>query len=175
MLESGADKIIISSALYEKNNWILSSAETFGSQCLIACLDYKILRNQIKFFSNQGTNPIEKSLEDLVLNIKNLQIGEIMVNSIDKDGSKTGFDLFTFKKLNALTTKPLIVCGGYGSPKDIKKLWQKESVSICIGNVLNHKEHSVAKIKSWIKKNTKFQVRSDKEIDYRGFDNDLLY
>ena len=175
MLENGAEKVLISTSLYEKNLWIKKSAETFGSQCLIACIDYRLKDNQINFFSHGGSIQIKKSLKELSKLLESLKVGEVMLHNIEEDGSKKGFDKKFCKIFNKLISKPLIVTGGYGKPQHIVDLWNNISSSVCIGNSLNFQEHSVSKIKSWIRKNSNFSVRIDKEFNYLNKDHDLLF
>ena len=83
--------------------------------------------------------------------LNELEVGEIMFNSIDRDGTKKGFDIKTFKKIKQKVNKPIIFCGGCGHPKHLLNLFSCGVVSGSIGNILNYKEHAIGIIKSFIK------------------------
>ena len=157
LLKSGAEKVVISSGLYNKNEWIKSASRTFGAQSIIACLDYSVEANRISLYAKSGSLKVKKNIFDF---------GEIMLNSIQRDGKKQGFDIKTFNKIKEKTSKPIILCGGCGHPKHLTDLFSSGIVSGSIGNMLNYKEHAISLIKSFIKNNSKHEVRVNKDLFY---------
>ena len=166
LLQNGAEKVVISSALYEKNLWIQNASKTFGAQSIIACLDYKVERNKICIYAKSGSQKIKKNVDDILQQLNELEVGEIMFNSIDRDGQKNGFDIKTFKKIRQRVNKPIIFCGGCGHPEHLLNLFSSGVVSGSIGNILNYKEHAIGIIKSFIKNNSKFDVRIESDMYY---------
>jgi cyclase len=112
--DNGADKIIINSAFHEnQNNFIKKIVDNYGSQSLVASIDYK---NQgvsnAEVFVNCGQKKIIKNLEDSIKTVEELGAGELMLNSIDRDGVGYGYDVETLEEVNNLTSLPIIPCGG---------------------------------------------------------------
>ena len=163
MLDNGAEKVVISSHLYGQNKWIMEASKKFGSQCIIGCIDYKIIDNKAVILRNNGTTFIKQSLFETVDLLSKIEIGEIMLHSIDNDGRRLGYDIETLKEINAISSKPLIICGGAGNFSHIKNVISLDGCSPAIGNMLNHKEHHVAKIKAWLKTNCREKVRPNLE------------
>jgi len=166
LLKSGAEKVVISSGLYNKNEWIKNASRTFGAQSIIACLDYLVEANTISLYAKSGSLKIKKNIFDFLKELEDLEVGEIMLNSIQKDGKKQGFDIETFNKIQEKTSKPIILCGGCGHPNHLIDLFSSGIVSGSIGNMLNYKEHAISLIKSFIKNNSRHEVRVNKELFY---------
>jgi cyclase len=116
LLRSGADKVVINSALFESQDFISQLASEFGQQCVVASIDVKSSpsgdyqvwsQNGIKREDGSAKYWLEKIAKDLV--------GEIYVNSMDRDGTGQGFDLNILDLLPAGINKPVILAGGAGN------------------------------------------------------------
>ena len=119
LLEIGADKISINSSAYENPKLIEQVANQFGSQCIVASIDAKKVGDSWICFSNSGTkyenvNPIvwSKRLEEL-------GAGEILITSIDKDGTRNGYDLDLIANVSKQVKIPVIASGGAGNYEDM--------------------------------------------------------
>jgi len=136
-LDSGADKLVINSQLFNIK-LINTLSKNFGEQCLIGSLDYKLEKDMINCFKNNGTEIINKNLVDIIKFLENLPIGEIILNSIDRDGTGFGFD---FKILNYFPKefkKPLIFSGGAGNYKHLLDAFKNKQIDgIATANLLN--------------------------------------
>jgi cyclase len=117
-LDLGADKIAINTVLIEHPNLIEIAAERFGSQCVVASIDVRKEVNSYRVYYNCGRNPTKWMPEHLAMEAEKRGAGEILLTSIDRDGSLEGYD----NELNSLVTKsvgiPVIVCGGAGKWQD---------------------------------------------------------
>ncbi len=121
LLEIGADKISINSSAYENPRLIEEVANQYGSQCVVASIDAKKTGNKWTCFSNSGTkdkkiNPItwSKKLEEL-------GAGEILITSIDKDGTNEGYDYDLISEITSQVKVPVIASGGAGKYDDMYK------------------------------------------------------
>ena len=115
LFQSGADKIIINTGIYENPTLIKELVRIYGSQSIVASIDYKITGNKQTILINNGTNEIKKDLDTYISYVQDLGVGEIYLNSIDKDGTGFGFDLETIIKISSNIKIPLIIAGGAGN------------------------------------------------------------
>lgn len=115
LFNSGADKIILNSSLFENPALVLELVKIYGSQSIVASIDYKIKGNSSFVFINDGTIEIEKDLPTYIEHVQSLGIGEIYLNSIDKDGTGFGYDFETINNISSKIKIPLIIVGGAGN------------------------------------------------------------
>lgn len=115
LFNSGADKIVLNTALFEIPDLVKDIIQRYGSQSVVASVDYKTDGGLNKVFIHDGAKELPVSLEDYIAYIKTLNIGEIYLNSIDKDGTGFGYDFETIKKVKENLTVPLIIAGGAGN------------------------------------------------------------
>jgi cyclase len=116
LLRSGADKISINSELFGKRDLASELAEEFGQQCVVGSIDLKRSKTgDFHVCSNDGSEINESSARDLLENILQSDVGEIYLNSMDRDGTGQGLDLEILDLLPARVKKPVIVAGGVGN------------------------------------------------------------
>ncbi len=115
LLNSGADKVSINTAAVNDINIIKESAKKFGSQCIVVAVDAKkVDNNKWEVFTHGGRNSSGKNVMDYVKEAENLGAGEILLTSMDRDGTKKGYDLDLTKKVSSLVDIPVIASGGVG-------------------------------------------------------------
>ncbi len=114
ILNSGADKIVVNSILFENPQLVKALVRKYGSQCIVASIDYKIINNERKVFTKNGTLNTELDLIKVVEGILTLGVGEIYLTSIDKDGTGLGYDIEGIEKVVNMSTIPVIASGGIG-------------------------------------------------------------
>ena len=122
IIKLGVEKIILNTVTFENKNLIKEVAQLFGSQSIAVCFDVTFKDNQIHFFSNSGTK-CENNIEDPLNFIKEIQSynpGELIINSIDRDGTMTGYELNCIKKIFPITKVPLTILGGAGKIEHLK-------------------------------------------------------
>ena len=126
LLEIGADKISINSASYENPRLIEKVANQYGSQCVVASIDAKRVGKQWKCFSNSGT--LDKNISPINWSkkLEELGAGEILITSIDKDGTLDGYDYDLISEVAAKVKIPVIASGGAGKYEDMYK-----AIEIC--------------------------------------------
>lgn len=115
LFKSGADKLILNSAFIESPELIKTLINQYGSQSIVASIDYKILDGAPIVYINDGNIKTDFTLVDYIKYIEGLNIGEIYLNSIDKDGTGFGYDFHTIKTLKEEINVPLIIAGGAGN------------------------------------------------------------
>jgi cyclase len=116
LLRSGADKILINSGLFEEGNLAGRLAEEFGQQCVVGSVDLKRSKTgELQVWIRDGTVLIESQTLDLLEKAFEKDVGEIYLNSIDRDGTGQGFDMEILELLPIKVNKPLILAGGAGN------------------------------------------------------------
>ena len=114
ILNSGADKLIINTPLIENPSLVESLVETFGSQCIIASIDYKKNGGDTEVFIKNGSKSTGQTVEEAVKNAHDLGCGEIYLTSIEQDGTGYGYDLEVLQKVVSTSKIPVIASGGAG-------------------------------------------------------------
>lgn len=116
LLRSGADKVVVNTPLYVRNSFIGELASEFGQQCVVASLDIKCTSDgSYQVLSDCGSNPLEGSASHWVEKVVKSEVGEIYLNSIDRDGTGQGYDFKLLDLLPAGMHKPVILAGGVGN------------------------------------------------------------
>lgn len=116
---SGADKIIINSILTENPSLVKELISEYGSQSVIASIDYSLGGKEIMLYRNNGTNLINYNFNDYIAYIQELGVGEVYLNSIHKDGTGQGYSMDTIKPYLSLFKIPVILAGGAGNSKHL--------------------------------------------------------
>lgn len=118
-LAAGADKCIINSQAVREPEFITAAAERFGSQCIVVSIDARRHPDgRLEVFSEDGQQPTGMHPADWARQVMELGAGEIFLNSIDRDGAATGYDLDLVRQVSDAVSIPVIACGGVGSYDD---------------------------------------------------------
>lgn len=116
LLRAGADKIAINSAAYEDPVLIHKAAERFGSQCVVASIDARRdASGNYHCFSHCGTRPTGKEVGEWAREVERLGAGEILITSVEKDGTMEGYDIELIKRVTERVSIPVIASGGAGN------------------------------------------------------------
>ena len=116
LLLAGADKVSINTAAVKNHNFIKESSIRFGSQCIVIAIDVKkVSNNKWEVFTHGGRNPTGIDLIKYVKIVENNGAGEILLTSMDRDGTKMGYDIELTKIVSNLVSIPVIASGGVGS------------------------------------------------------------
>lgn len=117
LLRAGADKVIINSLLHDNPLMVEQLASEFGKQCLIASVDARRVDGSLRPFIENGSTMLEMELDQYLKRIIDLPIGELYLNSMDRDGTGQGFDLELLEHLPTDIHVPVILAGGAGKPE----------------------------------------------------------
>tara|TARA_Y100000590_G_scaffold414585_1_gene511606 strand:+ start:149 stop:901 length:753 start_codon:yes stop_codon:yes gene_type:complete len=155
LLQNGADKIIINTQAILEPSLIKKASEKYGSQAVMISLDLKKIGNEYVIFINSGSEKVDIKFRDVVKIIEDNGAGELLINSIDRDGSKLGFE----KKLAIYTKKitklPIIFSGGAGTNFHFREMLSLNLSGLCAANFFNFKEQSVRYLKKYLLKHDK--------------------
>ena len=114
-LSVGADKISLNSAAINNPNLITEGAKKFGNQCIVVAIDAKKVKNEWKVFINGGRINTNIDAVKWAKKVEDLGAGEILLTSMDRDGTKAGFDLDLTEKISESLNIPVIASGGVGT------------------------------------------------------------
>jgi imidazole glycerol-phosphate synthase subunit HisF len=152
-LDSGADKVAINTAGVKNKKLIEEVAKRYGSQCLVASVQAKKVVNSWEAYIETGREKTGLSVIDWVKELQDLGAGELLITSVDQEGTKSGFDIDLIQSVNDVTNIPVIVSGGFGALNHLDELLNTTSPSgICFASALHYKTFEVNDIKSHLKK-----------------------
>lgn len=125
LLKAGADKVALNSAAVKNPEIISQAAKYFGSQCIVAAIDAKYTDNDYYVFINAGTKNTGIKLKTWIKQAEKLGAGEILLTSMDADGTQDGFDINMLKYANTDLNIPIIASGGAGAnPLHFKEVFE---------------------------------------------------
>ena len=161
LLRAGADQVSIASAALDNPHLIAEIADTFGSQVLVLSLDAKRANKTKSGFvatTNGGRVVTHIDAIDWVKEAVDLGVGEVLVNSIDADGTRDGFDLEMLSAVRSASTVPMIASGGAGSALDFVDAARTGADAILAASIFHNRSVTIAEVKSQLSKHG-FEVR----------------
>jgi imidazole glycerol-phosphate synthase subunit HisF len=129
LLIAGADKVIITTASVLQPSLIKNVAETFGSQCVVAGIDYRDTGDKARVHIKCGAESTNLHPLEHARNLVELGAGEILLNSIDRDGMMNGYDLEMAEQIASEISIPVIVCGGGGNFMHLQEALQSKNIA----------------------------------------------
>ena len=148
LLKAGADKVSINSAAIKDPNIIKSSSKYFGSQCIVVAVDVKKDNISWKVHSHGGTKNTNIDALDWLKKVEDLGAGEILLTSMDKDGTKSGFDNLLNSKLSNILKIPLIASGGAGNLNHlIEAIKIGKADAVLAASIFHYQEISIEQVK----------------------------
>jgi cyclase len=132
ILKVGVEKVILNSIVYSDLDFVKKAVNDFGSSTICVSLDFKKnFWGKYELYSNGGRKHEKIDWIELIQKLDDIGVGELMLNSIDRDGTMKGYDLDLLKKVTAMVKMPVIVCGGAGSVKDFDEAINECGASAC--------------------------------------------
>ncbi|MHB1105210.1 MAG: HisA/HisF-related TIM barrel protein [Lutibacter sp.] len=153
-LKNGADKVILNTMLHTNAEAVKEAVQIFGSQAIVAGIDYRIINDEVCFFIENGTKKIDYNLKQLSDYILELGCGEVFLTSIDRDGAGEGYDLKTIEEVVNQFSIPVVACGGALQIFDFEEVAEIEAISgIAAGNMFHFTENIYPRSKKKLRKN----------------------
>jgi cyclase len=152
LLLAGADKVSINTAAVTNENLITESAQRFGSQCIVVAVDAKKINNdKWEVFTHGGRKPTGKDVLKFVQKMETFGAGEILLTSMDRDGTKKGYDLDLTKKISNLVNIPVIASGGVGSLEHLHQGFKIGKASaVLAASIFHFGEYSIQDAKKYL-------------------------
>ncbi len=152
MLRAGADKISINSSALSNPGLIREGAEKYGSQCIVVSVDAKRLGpGRWGVFSHGGRRDTGLEVVDWVCEAVKLGAGEVVLNSIDADGTKAGFDLEITRRISESVGVPVVASGGAGSLLHMAQVLQEgRADAVLAASIFHFGNHTVGEVKQFL-------------------------
>ncbi|HII17474.1 TPA: imidazole glycerol phosphate synthase subunit HisF [Candidatus Woesearchaeota archaeon] len=153
MLKAGADKISLNTAAVENPTLVKEASERFGSQCIVVAIDAKRSGRSWKVFTYGGRKNTGKDAIAWAKEAVRLGAGEILLTSMDRDGTRKGFDLALTKAVSSAVPVPVIASGGVGKISDFADGFTRGCADAALAaSIFHFGEHTVADIKGDLRK-----------------------
>ncbi|AQX06380.1 imidazole glycerol phosphate synthase subunit HisF [Elizabethkingia meningoseptica] len=138
IIKAGADKISINSSAVKNPQLISDLAARFGSQCVVVAIDTKSINDTEKVFVSGGKIETEKETLKWAKEAEELGAGEILLTSMNADGTKAGFSLDVTRQISQLVNIPVIASGGAGKMEDFKEVFEETKASGALAASIFH-------------------------------------
>jgi len=154
VLRAGADKVGINTAATKRPELIREVARKFGSQCMVLSIEAKrVADNRWEAYTDNGREPTGLDVIEWAQRAVELGAGEILLTSIDQEGTRDGFDIALIAAVAASVPVPVIASGGMGCLEDMVKAVQEGHASaVAMADILHYKRATLADIRSVAKK-----------------------
>ncbi|MBR2867719.1 MAG: imidazole glycerol phosphate synthase subunit HisF [Clostridia bacterium] len=154
VLKCGADKVSVNSGAIKDPSLIEIAAKKYGDQCVVLSMDIKRVDGQFRIFSKGGRVDTGIDALEWAKNGENSGAGELVVNSIDTDGVKQGFDIEMLQAISDLVSIPVIASGGAGKKEDFLELFRAGCADAGLAaSIFHFKELSIADLKHYLNNN----------------------
>ena len=154
ILNAGADKISINTAAIKNPKLIKKAASQFGSQCIVAAVDAKKNGHGWEVYIEGGRKPTGIDVLQWARQIEKLGAGEILLTSIDKDGTKEGYDLELTKIVSQSVNIPVIASGGANNLKSILEVFRKGMADAALAaSIFHYNRYSIKQVKKYLQRN----------------------
>jgi len=151
ILCAGADKITINTAAVQNPRLIKEAAEKFGSQCIVLAIDAKRKEDSWEVYVNGGRTPTGIDAVEWAKKATALGAGEIMLTSMDRDGTKEGYDIELTKAISTAVNVPIIASGGAGTLESMYEVFEKEAAdAVLAASIFHYREYTVEDIKDYL-------------------------
>ena len=154
VLKCGADKVSVNSGAIKDPSLIEKAAKKYGDQCVVLSMDIKRVDGKFRIFSKGGRVDTGIDALEWAKNGENSGAGELVVNSIDTDGVKQGFDIEMLQAISELVTIPVIASGGAGKKEDFLELFRAGVADAGLAaSIFHFKEVNIMDLKRYLNEN----------------------
>lgn len=152
LLNAGADKVSINTAAVKNPDLIRKASRKYGSQCIVVAIDAKSDDGKWQVYINGGRTPAGLDAVKWAKKAEKLGAGEILLTSMDCDGTKKGYDLRLTKAVTEAVNIPVIASGGAGRPEDFYRVLAKAGADAALAASLFHyRELTIREVKDYLK------------------------
>ena len=174
LLKAGTDKVSINSVALKDPSFIKQASNIFGSQCITVSVDAIFINGTYKVFNYLTQSALDIDVLTWVKQAESLGAGEILLNSVDRDGGRQGYDIKLLRSVSDSVSIPVIALGGIGRFDQLADGATKgKCQALAAANIFQHMEHSTIAAKAQMRQ-AKLNVRLSSEVKYENFDLDFL-
>ena len=151
LLNCGADKVSINTAAVQNTNVVIDSSKKFGSQCIVVAIDAKKNGNIWEVFTHGGRNKTGINAIDFAKKMEDSGAGELLVTSMDRDGTQEGYDIDLISKISDKVNIPLIASGGVGNLDHlVDGIKIGNASAVLAASIFHYGKHSVKEAKEYL-------------------------
>ena len=150
LLNCGADKVSINTAAVQNPKVVQESSKKFGSQCIVVAIDAKKKDSIWEIFTHGGRNPTGINAIDFARKMENFGAGELLVTSMDKDGTQTGYDTELMKIISSNVNIPVIASGGVGNLDHLVEGIKSGASAVLAASIFHYGTYSISQAKQYL-------------------------
>lgn len=152
IIRAGADKVSLNSAVVKRPGLIAEIADHYGRQCVVVAIDTKFDGTENKVYVHGGKTATNLNTFDWVNKAESLGAGEILLTSMDQDGTKKGFDLPLLKEVSSMVNIPVIASGGAGAKEHFAEVFRQTQVSAALAaSIFHYDQIPIPELKNYLK------------------------
>lgn len=153
LLKAGADKISINTAAVLNPQLIYDGSRKFGNQCIVVAIDAKKENDSWKVYTHGGRTRTDLDVIEWAQKCVRLGAGEILLTSMDKDGTKDGYDLELMEQVTRVVDVPVIASGGAGKKEHFVDVCQKGASAVLAASLFHFKQLEISDLKQYMRQN----------------------
>ncbi len=150
LLNCGADKVSINTAAVQSSEVVVESSKKFGSQCIVVAIDAKKNGENWEIFTHGGRNSTGINAIEFASKMENCGAGELLVTSMDKDGTQSGYDIELMKIISSNVNIPVIASGGVGTLDHLVEGIKSGASAVLAASIFHYGTYSVAEAKQYL-------------------------
>ena len=151
LLRAGADKVSLNTAALERPALVEEAAHAFGSQCIVTAIDAKASGDSWEVYTHGGRRPAERDAVAWAREVERLGAGEILLTSMDRDGTGAGYDLALTRAVSEAVSIPVIASGGVGSLEHLREgVVEGRADAVLVASLFHFGQHTVAEAKRYL-------------------------
>ncbi|MBL7156707.1 MAG: imidazole glycerol phosphate synthase subunit HisF [Candidatus Omnitrophica bacterium] len=152
LLNAGCDKVSLNTQAVKRPEFIKEASDKFGTQCIVVAIDAKKTNGKWEVYINGGRIPTGLDAIEWARKVASLGAGEILLTSMDRDGTKEGYDIELNKKIAEAVNIPIIASGGCGSLEHFyEALTEGKADAALVASVFHFKEFTIGEVKEYLK------------------------
>jgi cyclase len=150
-LRAGADKITVNTAAVRDPSLVTRLAESFGTQCIVAAVDVKRIEGRLAVVVNGGREPTDLDAVEWSRRLEQLGAGEILLTSMDRDGTGQGYDLPLVEAVSGVVSIPVIASGGAGSLVHLADALEAGAHGVLAATIFHFRDSSLPKARAYLR------------------------
>lgn len=152
LLNAGAEKVSLNTQAVRSPDLISQASKRFGNQCIVIAIDAKRSNSGWQVYINGGRTPVDLDAVEWAKDVEKLGAGEILLTSMDYDGTKDGFDLELTRSVSSAVNVPVIASGGAGSPENFYEVFSKTGADAGLAaSIFHYQEFSIRQVKEFLR------------------------
>jgi cyclase len=151
LLNCGADKVSINTAAVQNSEIVVESSKKFGSQCIVVAIDAKLNNGKWKVFTHGGRNNTGIDVLEFAKKMEDSGAGELLVTSMDRDGTQAGYDIELISKISSKINIPMIASGGVGNLDHlVDGIKSGKASAVLAASIFHYGKYSIKEAKEYL-------------------------